>query len=293
MNLEQTPVLDAHAAAVVIEENLAQRVLRQLEAMHRRGTPDAVHDCRVELMRLRSVVSSLPEAMAERTARHLDAELKWLRRALATVREYDVVLAALTRLARKGAPHPDYAPLRAHCRKQRELALVAARHKLASKRAARLIARLQKMAQRNAASRHAPAPLRSSADAALSRALDRVLRRGHHRPQLDADGLHRLRIALKRLRYTAEPLRGLYAPPAFDTYCDTLQPLLQRLGGMQDAVLLVAAATAIEHDHRAPAEHAVSRLRRYGERLLRHHRHRLGRDWKRFKQQAPFWDDTR
>jgi CHAD domain-containing protein len=290
---QQTAVLDVHDAAVVIEENLAQRVLREIEQLRRDIVAERVHQLRVDIMRLRAILRSLPAGMDARSAHHLDTELRWLRHALARIRDWDVFLAAVTRLSLKGERYREFAPLRALCRARRETALISARRTLECKRAARLVLRLQRLAEQPGIGTQPGVSLRRSADAALSRAMQRVWRRGRHLSQLDAASLHRLRIALKRLRYVAEPLRGLYAPAAFDRYTEALLPLLKRLGSIQDAVLMTTIASRIEDANTAAMHKPAARMRRRGERLLKHQLRRLGDDWKAFKRQTPFWGRAR
>jgi triphosphatase len=290
---QQTPVLDAHDAAVVIEENLAQRVLREIAQLRLDIAPEPVHELRVEIMRLRAVLRSLPAGMDARSAGHLDLELRWLRHRLAEIRDWDVFLVSVTRRSQKGERYSEFAPLRALCRTRRKTAIAGARRTLASKRAARLVTRLQQLAEQPAIGSQPGASLRVSADAALSRDMRRVRRRGRHLARQDAASLHRLRIALKRLRYAAEPLRGLYAPAAFDGFTEALLPLLKRLGSMQDAVLMIAIAARIEQGDAAAARKPAARMRKRGERLLKHQLRRFGDDWKAFKRQKPFWGKAR
>lgn len=290
---QQTPVLDACDAALVIEESLAQRVLREIELLDRSAEPERVHELRVDLTRLRAVLRSLPAGMTARSARHLETELKWLRHRLAPLREYDVFLAAVAGRSKDSERYREFAPLRAWCRARRDTALAGVRRTLACKRAARLRLRLQALAQQPDIGPHPPASLRGAADAALSGALHRVHKRGRHPEQLDEAGLHRLRIATKRLRYTAEPLRSLYAPAAFAGFTYAMLPLLKRLGTIQDAVLIIAIASDIERRRQAATCKAAARMRKRGERLLRHQRRRLGKDWQAFSRQTPFWGDAR
>src|SRR3984957_15917599 len=65
--------------------------LSVLDLAVRRGKPDAVHQMRVTVRRLRSVLQSFTGIVSKKETEHLRAELKWLGGVLGTARDNEVL----------------------------------------------------------------------------------------------------------------------------------------------------------------------------------------------------------
>jgi CHAD domain-containing protein len=77
---------------------VARRCLADLTANHAatcRGDPEALHQMRVALARLRTAISFFSPMVADSQRKHIRAELKWLRAQLGTVRDLDVAIGRL------------------------------------------------------------------------------------------------------------------------------------------------------------------------------------------------------
>jgi CHAD domain-containing protein len=121
----------------------------------------------------------------------------------------------------------------------------------------------------------------------------KVLRRGRHLTRLDAADLHRLRIAVKKLRYAAAVLLPVFRPTGATAYVEATESLQDALGVMND----VAVGKQVLADITGAAE-ASKGTRRRCERLARHLKDRrrhdqrdLKRAWQAFKEAAPFWGE--
>ena len=80
-------------------------------------------------------------------------------------------------------------------------------------------------------------------------------RLGHDFKKLSARERHQLRIALKKLRYTAEFFRSLYQKRHEKAYFHALAQLQSSLGHMNDIVVaehLLRRLSAARHDRRIP-----------------------------------------
>lgn len=212
----------------------AQLAVVRANALGLRTGVDAehLHDTRVALRRLRSLVSELEGVLAEDERAELGAELRWLAACTGPARDLDVLLFDL----RLSAPElrAELAPL--------EAALVAERARLqgelcaalASPRARALRARLRTTfagaGDPACAGPKAAWPFAPLLAKRLRRRWRKVVARAE---RLDAGSpaaeLHALRIAAKKLRYLLECCRGL-APKA------ELADVLRRLKGLQEAL---------------------------------------------------------
>ncbi|GAC1308630.1 MAG: hypothetical protein NVSMB21_14170 [Vulcanimicrobiaceae bacterium] len=212
------------AAARVVVATLAESALAYAPAAAA-GDPDAVHDMRVAIRRVRVALATFRNAFAREPLRGLRRETRRLGRALGKVRDADVHLAAS--YAALGDAAGDertgyaYAIERLGARRGDALAAFA----LALERFDRdAIGRA--IAREDVASKLART-LRTRARAFFEDA-PRALRRGRD------DEVHALRIDVKRIRYTLEfvaPFAGRETAVALEA----LARLQDRLGALADA----------------------------------------------------------
>ena len=93
---------------------VTRRCLADLTANHAttcRGDPEALHQMRVALARLRTAISFFTPMVADSQRKQIRAELKWLRDQLGAVRDLDVAIGRLE-AANQQRPH-DYRPWKA------------------------------------------------------------------------------------------------------------------------------------------------------------------------------------
>ena len=139
-------------------------------------------------------------------------------------------------------------------------------------------------------SQHGVSRARAYAARALAARHARVIQRGRHPGQLTVAELHRLRIAVKKLRYAVEFFAGLFQIKAMAVQRARLVKLQDILGSINDAVAvepLLAAAVAA-----APAR-AVGTADRgvrdgYQARAASQ-RAKLQRAWRRFRAARRPW----
>jgi len=98
---------------------------------------------------------------------------------------------------------------------------------------------------------------------------------------------HKLRIALKKLRYAAEFFAPLYGRKRAMRYIRTLKSLLDELGaandahGVGDVLALLGQADELDFARGAIAGWYAARNKRLGRRAMQ--------SWRRFKRLEPFW----
>jgi CHAD domain-containing protein len=116
------------------------------------------------------------------------------------------------------------------------------------------------------------------------------MKRGRKRDELDASGLHRLRIEIKKLRYAAEFFSSLYERRAVRSYTAALAELQDLLGTLNDAATVDRLCEALRTAHDAAADHeAVGAVRGWAAAIAHDHLARLPQTWKRFRDAEPFW----
>jgi CHAD domain-containing protein len=232
-------------ASLVLQARLHDLVasVRRCDPLVRRDVPDAVHTMRVAVRRLRSALATYRPLFVRAETEPVRAELKWLAAALGEPRDAEVMRARLeTMLAGESAVVVRGA---GHRRMDRELRMqyALARERLlavlGSDRYLVLLDRLDELAARPPLSERAAEPvdavLRARVRRDYQRLVDRVaLAEEADDPGERAERLHEARKAVKRVRYAADPLIGVYGKPA-KRFVDAMKRVQSHLGDHHDA----------------------------------------------------------
>lgn len=211
--------------------------------------PDALHQARVALRRLRSALTLFRHTVRGKDYQHLREELRWFAGQLGEARNLDVLLA-------EDAPPPfcEDAGLRETLREEREAAYDRVMAAIDSDRARFLVLRLALWLELGGwrFKPRAEGNVRALATHQLERQWRRVRRRGAELGALDADSEHQLRIDIKKLRYAAEFLASLYPAKAeaarSRNFIAALKELQERLGVANDYRLANAVAARLAPD---------------------------------------------
>jgi CHAD domain-containing protein len=209
-----------------------RRVLQEQAAAQDELAPDTVHDLRVALRRCRSLAEGFAELDGHPEWRQLRKAARRLQRGLAPLRDVQVMAGWVRRLgftgAAAGAPGSAVAAsLRGDERKARRAARSAV-DDFPRKRWKDWRSRLPKRAERLAAG---PA---SFADLALRRASEAAALERRWRRSGSQLAAHRLRIAVKRFRYTVES----FLPEQYSAWGRDLRRMQDCLGEMHDLDVL-------------------------------------------------------
>ncbi len=263
--LELQPDQPAQVAVGQIAGRLLASLCRHEEGTRRNLDSEFLHDFRVALRRMRSLLSQVVrDVFAPADVAALRSELEWLSQATGPTRDLDVYLLQLPSHGARlpAAVRADLAPLtdflaRAQQREQRRLARA-----LRTPRYAQLIAIWQKFEYDAEAVRPAGSELVLRTGEVASRCLDRAWRRVRKRGRLIAEEappetLHALRIAAKKLRYLLEFFRSLYPPAEIAEVIKELKKLQDALGNFNDLNVqqraLECFAAQLWAEPRAPA----------------------------------------
>jgi triphosphatase len=261
--------------------------------------PEYLHQMRVALRRLRSGVGVFAPVLPEAPVYQLRADMKWLAGHLGPARDWDVFLAeTLPPIEAEFSPHPGLERFAARCKKLRGAAAARARRALRSARYARLVARLDTwlidedwLAHAEPAARAAlTGPVSHYASSVLDARYERVLARGRSLGRLDAGELHRLRIAIKKLRYASDFLASLYDEKAARAALRRLSRLQDILGAMNDAATVASlAAQGFAGASGAAAREARGLVLGWSGGRAAGLKRELKGQWKAFHSAGKFW----
>jgi CHAD domain-containing protein len=244
--------------------------LSNLDLAVHRDKPDAVHQMRVTVRRLRSTLQSYTTILPKSATQRLRDELKWLGGVLGAARDMEVLAdqlhASLAAVPAELVLGPAQARITVHFAAQEADTRAAVLEALDSTRYRELLAELGGLLDRPPFSREAAEPAGKVLPHAVGRAYQRTsrrMRRAQHAPAGQArDGaLHETRKAAKRARYAAElaePALGKETGKQVHRFAKGMKDVQSVLGGHQDAVIAQAAAREIGVQAHLAGENAFS-----------------------------------
>jgi CHAD domain-containing protein len=241
------PLSASSPAGDVITAYVAGQVatLKALDPAVRGDQPDAVHQMRIAVRKLRSTLRTFGQLIWSQDVRPVADELKWLGTELGAARDAEVLFwhlrSEVDALPAELVLGPIQARIRGH------FAQVSARAKdrltkaLRSKRYFRLLDRLDALAERPALTRAAARPAGEVLPVAVRRSYRRTAKRMDRAertpPGLERDAaLHQARRAAKRTRFAAEAVGPAFGQPA-ERFARGFKKIQSTLGDHQDSVL--------------------------------------------------------
>lgn len=243
--------------------------------------PEYLHQGRVALRRLRTVLGLFGPVLEQRARRSLRNELRGLLRKLGPARDWDVFVAFTLAPALAAAPgNKGLEALMRRSGRFRRRAGDRARRAAATWPASQLERALHALALLPVPAR---LPARRHARDMLGRCARRVRRRGKGIGKLDAAGLHRLRLAVKRMRYALHYFAPLFGKHRVEPMREALESLQHALGGANDCAV---AAVLLRKLRAAPG----SVVARRNAAKLAGHRRELRAAWKAFRAARQTWE---
>jgi CHAD domain-containing protein len=283
--------------------NCADHIGGNIGAIGEGRDPEGVHQARVGLRRVRVAFTSFGDAFRAPLTEEMSERARTLARALGATREIDVftndmlppIEEAMPNLAGMDVLKLALEDVRARAWTE-SVALV--RSALFLDFVRHLEDYGQSRAWRDGADSDRRAGfIEDAVDRAmetLDARLDKARDRAKDLDDLDERERHKLRIALKKLRYSAEFFAPLFKAKRVDKFADRLSDLQDAFGDMNDAATIDTVLHRIsEH---APASIERARLAECTAFVHGWHRARVGRTWKKareewreFEQAKPFW----
>ena len=265
--------MTAEAALQRIGRATLSHILRY-EAAALAGRPDGIHQMRVGARRLRAVLSGFRRILPKDQRHWARDELSRLADALSEVRNLDVFVADLIGSSRPVLPEAKR--LEAPVRRRRRAAHAAVRARVGSPQFTALMLELLRWfdgcgwRQKTARQHRLEQPIGEAAPKMLERRLRAVTEAADGFERQSPVQRHRLRIAVKKLRYTAEFMGGLYDAAAVRTFTEPLRRLQDDLGHANDVHVghQIVASLASEGK-------SAEKLAEAGHRVLAWHHRRL------------------
>lgn len=213
----------------------------------RRGDPEGVHQMRVGLRRLRAAISVFKTMLQGPETEAVKRELKWLTEQLGAARDLDVLITERVHPLRDAEPIGAEAEILEHdLDVQRQAGLDQAKAAMDSDRYRAIGLDVALWLAHGTWSRSGVAARRKCRDtpvdefarAALARRLQKILKKARRVERLEPRARHKLRIAVKKLRYACDFFAGIFPGAKRDArrkrFCKLLKSLQGHLGTLND-----------------------------------------------------------
>lgn len=291
---------------------IARACLHQLVAnqpLIRIGKPEALHQMRVALRRLRATMSLFSPLLTDTQSRELKAQLRWLNRELNPARELDVFISRVSKIGiRRDKGNLD--ALLKDLRQRRAQAYSAMRAALASYRFLDIVLVTAAWIEDGDWTRNEDALVgglrqRAIADVAaeeLRRRTRKIHKRGKRLSKLSQQQRHKLRIQAKKVRYAADFFAAVYprkkAHKRRIAFMKALEKLQDALGELNDIVVHEDMAADLAQDRsgngtsgkaRPKKAYAAGRLSGFEEARMASVLKDAQRAYRRFAKANPFW----
>lgn len=307
VRLSKTATFD-DVCAISLRHALAHMMANE-PALIQAREPEALHQMRVALRRLRAGLSMFGRSFGCPATGSLVDEARWLGGELGAARDFDVFCTQiLTPVEAARSADPGLVALRSFSEAARTRAWNRARQAVAGPRYAEFVLRLALYIEERgwhenaSAGERARMPLEAKARTIAPSLLDRYLKKasklGRRIDSLSSEQRHELRKRLKTLRYASGYFASLYNKKATARYLGYLSRLQDVFGELND----VATADHLVHDlSEALDEDGADKalrpeLARAGGLVLGWHSARAEADWtgardlwRRFEKAEPFW----
>ena len=286
-----TPSLSGEAVLRRVGRASLDHLLRNEDAALA-GDAEGLHQMRVAVRRLRAILSAFTPMLPNAQGRWVSQELRWFGDVLGEARNLDVFASALVAPARVALPDAsEFERLAQAADRQRRKAhaAVAARCPISSTRhyTGALLALLRWLDGGDwhlAAAETLHAPIGSLAPAMLDRCRATAEKRAKNFSRQSPKKRHRLRIALKKLRYTAELFAPLYAGPEMKQFIQRLKRLQDDLGDANDVRVGRDIVAALAPDRRSTG------IAHAGRRLLAWHKRRIAKNEPQLRRLPSGWN---
>lgn len=298
--VEITEQDNADAAIAAILGNTYKQLLGNLAPVATRSGPEAVHQLRVSLRRLRSALAIFKREVASPALVPIGQEAKRLGHVLGPARNWDVFITqTVPDIEAEGLDDAGLSVLCTAAEPHQAKSYAAVEERLGDARTSRFLlsfgALIERRGWRSGLASETMAvlaePAADFAGRVLAHTHRKALKRGRGFGSLHPEARHELRLALKKLRYTAEFFLSLHDGAPTRRY-------LARLSRLQDALGLANDAATTQHllaDLRGgkaigpELQFAAGAVHGWQSRQTIEAGRRLKKRWRRFEGTSPFW----
>ena len=263
------------------------------------GVSDGIHQMRVALRRLRSALATVKRMLPEGQYEWVSQELRWLANILAAARNWDVLSSSLLAPVRSALPNDqDLIGLGRICERERQSAYQSADAVIRSRQYTAALLKLslwfascswrnQPVSQQSAL---LMAPIGTVAPSLIGRRYKQVKKAADRFDELTPQQRHEFRIAVKKLRYTVEFLKGLFDSDHVAGFVQRLKPLQDDAGYANDVRVAHQLLAGLQVSTDAvPVARAVGVVLGWHDRGLADLDRKLRKHVRRLQQVRPFW----
>jgi len=283
--------LPAGAAFQIIGRSCLRHLVSNAAVLRAARDPDAVHQLRVALRRLRAAVTLFKDVVADGERDRIRSELKWMADQLGDARDLHVFITTTLepqREAKQGDPH--FARLLEEYDTRRDRAYRKAQSAVSSRRFQRGVLAVAAWTEAGAwianadeisvSARNQPIELHAKHE--LAQRWKKIRKKARQLSELDAEARHRVRIEIKKLRYATEFFEGLFAGPKTNKRRRTALACLERLQELLGTLNDIAVGRNMTHSAEAGASADV----------MVQEEHILAEaefEYRKFRDMKPFW----
>jgi triphosphatase len=276
-----------------------QELEQSLAAFRQQPDAEAVHELRIAARKLRGTTALIKRLARNDHLAQLSEHAKKVAKALASARETDVLKQGFQRQSgqKQGAKGTsEFATVLTKRQENSRRQAIAAIAETGSIHLAYMTRRLngtsrQQLRALDNMNRHdAKAPAREVATRLLDELAQRVAKRSERLRKMGDRERHKLRIAVKNLRYGTELFSTLFQHnPQLPRYLSRLSKLQEELGTCNDAAAAKGQVADILHGQTRPARKAAKNFLADLKARKKKSVEKLKRRVKRLRRAAPFW----
>lgn len=254
--LHLDPAVSLDETFATILRGCYHHLLQALPAAEDGRDPEGVHQLRVSLRRLRAALHLMQPIGGNGRLASLVNDARWFAQSLSEARDWDVFLSStLPAIAESCPTIAGFETLRELADSKRKLGYRKLRHALSERRCASFILGLGEWIEtRGWRADVSPDTLGRLAQPAigfageiLSERHQKVLKRGRHFKSQPAEKRHKVRLALKKLRYSVDFLLPFYAErKATKKYSEKLADLQEQLGHYNDMAVTAGLLSGLD-----------------------------------------------
>lgn len=292
--LDLKPEMSVRQAFQAIAWNCISHWTANQEGALLGNNPENIHQIRVALRRLRSLLPQFKSAIPRESYVPIADELKWLANALGPARNWDVfVTQTLPPILKQFPADQGLKDLFQEASKAQAAARNDAHMALRSHRYDRMLLSLGTWLMADGWHAHVSDEQKQRLESPILELAQRVLTGCHRTVHLHGPALlampveerHEVRIAVKKLRYATEFFAALFPGKATRSYIEALAALQDKLGVLNDAV-----TTDILLQHLAvPGTAALGTVSGWCARGVTMHLASMDAAWQKYYRCRPFW----
>jgi inorganic triphosphatase YgiF len=286
------PGMTVRAAFRRLMSAVLQHLLANQPAAVHGDEQEGVHQMRVGVRRLRSLLALFERFLEPHVRERFDEELQRLGQVLGVARDWDVFLVdTVPQAIQAGADLEWIEPLRARALEKQRAAHQAAKKAVQEPAFTRFVLTLEAWSRSDEAllpQRRKDLTMKDVAPDMLDRLAGKV---GKRLAQSDADdpaSLHSLRKSAKKLRYGIQYLEALYGEDA-ESYLARCDKLQKRLGELNDLDTMTRLARELTQDGRLDLAPALGPLASLAEEMTARELGGLKKIFGKFEREKPFW----